>query len=297
MNTITPNSTLNFWNSVSNVYDCSNLTTHKSDAEMNFILSKLENIPKINGLNCLGVADGCRDPYQILAFLEEKSLHFPENNIFNDFSPDLLSKCKKRINEKFPDLNATYVATPIDEINWLQIKEFHGEFSNLIFIGCYDIEYIKESLQLYLEQKNVIGTKFEIRFVVFEDNNLMETEYSIIFDIDNYELYIDEINSVRGSLSNFVACSIKTNTGFISHYYDLQGISEVMKYVFGDNLKSVTNCGDRYIMTNIEYTNSNTNYCFITTCLNNVIGNISTSKQLRSLENIRIFSWLGQLMT
>lgn len=173
----------------------------------------------------------------------------------------------------------------------LFIGNRNNNFSNHIYIGCYDVEYIKESLQLYLEQKDIIGTEFEIKFAIFNNNQLIESNHIITFNINDYHSYTRQIDEIRNSLFDFVACIITTNTGFISHYYSRNGLEKVMKNVFGQNLKSVINCGNRYVVSNIVYekfdtTRKQNNNHFVTTCLNNVLGNIPTDKQLDSLRNI-----------
>lgn len=272
--------TLHFWNSVSEIYEESDLTNHDADSEMKYILKEITGL-NITGLICLGVADGCRDPCQILKFLHQQKLPLPKENIYLDLAPKLIEKCKNRIEKSFPNLNALYISDSIHNLDFSL-----GHVNNHIFIGCYNFNHIDTSFQLYLEQKNVIGTKFEIKFIEYDGIYLLESGNVLKFDINDYVNYVDIMKKIKNNIKNFIACSITTDTGFISHYYDIIGVTDLATNIFGENLKSVSECGDRYILINACNLNENATCNYVTTCLNNVIGNISTYDQIDALQKI-----------
>jgi hypothetical protein len=289
-------STLKFWNSVAKIYDQSELTTHNSDAEMDFVLKLLSKIPGLNRLVCLGVADGCRDPYLLLEFLKKNNKALPATNIFNDYSPELLTKCWHRIREHFTTLEPVYL--PVSILNIDHTKYQTTKSKNNIIIGLYNFDYIMESLKIYQSEQKVIGNAFELTHVFFDGTNLFKKGDSIKFCIDDSADFSHQIlNPENSSMSEiqstsdtqFVGCCVSTNTGFVSHYYHINGLEKVINNVFGNAMfKSIAKHGNRYILTHIVYDqeiSSEESYenNSLTTCLNNVIGNIPTDQQLDAL--------------
>ena len=289
--------TLKFWNSVAKIYGQSELTTHDSDAEFDFIFKKLTEVTSVDRLICLGVADGCRDPHMLLSFLEQHGKKLPKINIFNDYSPELLKKCKEILDKQFPKLDPVYLpmsVLDIDHEKYLDMKT-----KNNIIIGCYNFDYLKESLYIYRQQKDVIGNNFKLNYVFFDGKDLLKKGETISFCIDDYACVIDKImNHVDDS--QFVGCCISTDTGFVTHYYCLQGIAKIIRHVFNNSLNiTVAKCGNRYIVSHIVYyswkddvnditpVSTQTIGNSFTTCLNNVIGNIPTDQQLKALTKMK----------
>lgn len=307
--------TLKFWDSVAKIYDQSELTTHDSNAEIDFIFKKLTEVTSVDRLVCLGVADGCRDPYLLLSFLTRHNKELPLTNIFNDYSPELLKKCKERLDKQFPMLDPVYLpmsVLDIDHEKYCDIKT-----KNNIIIGCYNFDYLRESLQIYKQQKDVIGNNFKLNYVFFDGTDLLRKDETVSFCIDDYMSVIDKITN-HDNDSQFVGCCISTDTGFVTHYYCLRGIAKIIKHVFDNSLNiTVTQCGNRYIVSHIVYyqdlcdpANSRfgkaeSRYYSVegvtdnnilmpmqpsnsfTTCLNNVIGNIPTDQQLKALTKMK----------
>ena len=85
--------TENFWDSVSQIYSGNSMTTHAADFEM-FTLFKFlfsYRLQSIEGIASFGIADGNRDPIQIIKFILENKMNNLENFeiIMNDISAAL----------------------------------------------------------------------------------------------------------------------------------------------------------------------------------------------------------------
>lgn len=60
--------TTNFWDSVSDIYGENEMTTNKSDFEMDYVISNISLNTKL--LMSYGCADGSRDPIMILKHIK-----------------------------------------------------------------------------------------------------------------------------------------------------------------------------------------------------------------------------------
>lgn len=272
-----------FWNSVSDIYGEEDLTKHDNDHELDIVFRNLDQIQTLTDLVCLGVADGSRDPIQILDHYIKTNSNNDNNknnkmNVFlNDLSPELLNVCRKRM-KKYPDYVVSYLIGPLDE----RINDIELVNKDCCFVaGVYNAKYISESLELYRQKKDIIGQIFTISYIYFKsDGSLEKSDIDLKFHIDKYESYMDAVISWMND-DGFVAYSIVTNTGFVSHYYSLEGFEKMLS-VFKCSVK-VQPAGNRYIVATI--TNSDNPTCLFTT-LNNVIGNVVWEKQLKSLKAI-----------
>ena len=280
---------LNFWNSVSSIYGGHNLTTHSSDHELDFVKECANRLISSNNLIlstliCLGVADGSRDPIVILSNLRTNNLPLPKQLYLNDLSPDLLGVCEKSMKEMFSELQATYFAVPMSDVDPNVIPKTE---TTTALIGLYNADYIMPSLKGYLESKDVIGTKFEIGVTIFENGNIVKHDNVIRFDIESYASFETQITDLR-AIPNFLAYSIKTDKDFISHYWDSDNLWHVMAQAFKNKTVKTFKLGERYVMSKIDNfpSDNDDKRTTLITSLNNVIGNIPFEHQMASFEMI-----------
>lgn len=278
-----------FWDSVAKFYSEHQLTNHQSDYELEFVLNTLGTIGTVYNLVCLGVADGSRDPYIILKYLNDKGVGLPIETHLNDLSDKLLDECRKRLDE-FP-ISATYHAKPMKEV------KIERKFTNPnIILGLYNSDYLLQSLQGYLESKDVIGDMFEVRYTTFANGKINHSEERIKFNIEDYVTYSEQFVAMSQK-ENFLAFSIKTDKQFISHYWHAPILIKLLQNVFtGLNVK-VFDSGKRYIIAYITNpctlaessieTGTDGGETTLLTSLNNVIGNVPTECQYDSLVAIR----------
>ncbi len=273
----------NFWNSVSTIYESSSLTKHESDAELEFLNSLFITHGVPQTLACLGVADGCRDPYQLLEFMKNTLKECPTKLILNDLSPSLLSVCEKRLSQtEYSKIDTQYVPGPMDQLP--DSVSFPKTPTNPTFvIGVYSSDYIDQSLGLYRENQATIGDQFRLSSLFFKDGALAQKDDAITFDINDYEKHMDQINGMRKN-EDFVAYSIQTNTGFITHYFSPDGLRQIVDSVFSDKAVFINPAGHRYIIALILSKEGPID-CLITT-LNNVLGNIPFDLQQKSLQSV-----------
>lgn len=272
---------ITFWNKVSTIYETNELTTHDSDAELDAIYLMISTIGHVKTLACFGVADGSRDPKKILDFMKEKEIKLPESMILNDLSPKLLDVCKTRLSDI--NIPTMYQDGPMDQmINWLPKDE---SWRSWYIIGSYSAEYIEKSLEIYKKNREGLWNTFDLAPLIIVDSEIKRNEVlNQNFKVEDYKTKMDEINNMAFS-KGFIGYSIKADSGFISHYYTVNGMKEISKLAFtkAGSIESYST-GDRYIITVIKKSNDNPN-CLITT-LNNVIGNIPHELLLTSLRAI-----------
>lgn len=280
-NRIAMDKSISFWDSVASIYEESDLTQHKSDSELNYIYEKLDQIKQLNTLVCLGAADGCRDPMKLLEHLE-KSGRLPHSAILNDLSAELLKICQKRM-KKYPDIDAQYASGSMEYINTKVGNSWHNKDPVWYICGVYNANYMAESLKLYQENKSVLGDKFEIKAMKFTDT--ISYGLTVEFGIDNFEQYIDQVNSLR-ECDDFVAYSISTNKNFTTHYYTEAGIVKLLKSVFtGCDFESTEMKNDRYVMVMVKKGEGSPTT--LITTLNNVVGNIPDEFLFNCLNSIK----------
>lgn len=267
--------TLEFWNSVADIYESSNMTHHKADQELDFVNNCIKN--ELTELVCLGAADGCRDPMKILEYLKKNNLNYPKYLTVDDLSPKLLDVCAKRLDELNINISTKYIAAPINKLEDFVTRNY---FKTLVLYGVYDADFIHNALAIYEENKQVIGETFTCDYLSFESNRLYYHK-GIKFHISDRKKYITTIDNIR-SANTFLAYSICTNTGFISHYYDIDGLKKFNDKIFGLKHLSTQKIGKRYIVCKI----GSTKYERLVTILNNVIGNIPWNDLTDSLKVI-----------
>lgn len=283
-------STVEFWDSVSKIYENSPLTKHQADKEMDKIYEIIEeHFPTVKNLICFGTADGCRDPIRILDQLKKKEKAFPECTVLNDLSSELLSVCQKRMNYYGFKKNVHYFSGPMSEITRDQLVEKYfpfGDMKAMYFCGVYNADYIAPSLEGYKQESAVIGTDFSLSPLLLVDGELVQSE-GINFDINDYESQLDTIDDMK-DIKNCIGYSIKTDKGFVTHYYTMRGFYDMLVHVFGVGLFGCTIIqGDRYLVSTIFDKDYRKNMNTLITTLNNVIGNIPFDQQLESLQNIK----------
>lgn len=264
-----------FWNSVSKIYENSELTKHNSDSELDFVFMVLDQLENIEKIVCFGVADGCRDPGRMLEHMVNKKMNLPRAMILNDLSPKLLNVCKKRL--KHYNIPTVYHDGPMNEMTcWLPKTRTNPWY----ILGVYNAKYIKESLEMYKKNQKVIGTHFKLTTLLYL-GKLEQGSVMLEFDINNFMDHIDKIINLSKSEKSFIGFSIKTNTGFITHYYTQKGLSSITKNVFGGCDTMTFEAGDRYVISLVKK-NKEKPDCLITT-LNNMMGNIPFDMQLESI--------------
>ena len=276
-----------FWNSVAAFYGDHNLTNHKSDQEMDYVVEIALQLNLIKELICLGVADGSRDPILILRALQAAELSLPKMQL-NDLSPDLLGECRKRITAAIKcdtPPPVTYHACPMGEI---PDQSYAHDFNSVTIIGLYNADYLMQSLQGYLESKDVIGQTFSVSCTRWQDNKICKSDQIIEFAIEDYRDHEIKFKNMRDD-PNFLAFTIMTDKKFVSHYWDIIGLRKLMEYVFATDLTDVKSIGDRYVVARADHTPYPDEQRKLITSLNNVIGNIPPEYQLVSLERIRKF--------
>jgi len=274
-----------FWDSVSNNYGNNNMTTHQNDFELNTLFNLIkENEFNIYQLSCIGVADGCRDPIMILEYLKKTNKNLPQFLYTSDLSSLMINHCaKKLLNYKIKNISYNY-----GELKNVHIPQ--KQIDNIIYyIGCYDSNYIQESLEMYKGNKQILGEEFTLTPLYYNKEKQIDECTNIVFNIETYEYYIDLIKSFLGT-NNFLGYRIKTNTGFISHYYNKNLFETYLKNIFIDsdvalNINLYSNNG-RYIIASISKIYNNSKNIHLVTTLNNVIGNIPTNDQFTSLYRI-----------
>lgn len=271
-----------FWDSVANIYSNNSMTKHEGDHEMMYVFETIQKYFQngISNMACFGAADGSRDPMCILEFLKENKKFLPKELIVNDISPEFIKICKEKF-DLYRDINCEYHAKPIHEV------KLNNKYKSVYVNGLYNADYFMQSLSLYLENKEIIGTKFKVWPLEFNGLELKRTlNVPIEFDINNYNAYASTFEKLRSN-GKFLAFSLETDKNFISHYYDAKNVELMYKSVFGEKFSSVKCIGNRYIVLIIK-SNTSDHECLITT-LNNVMGNVKYDQLLNSLENI---NWL-----
>lgn len=279
-----PHISVDFWDSVSEIYGENQMTHQKADGEMKYLLSQMNEHGKISNIISLGVADGCRDPYQML---EQQTC---ENVYINDISPKLLKVAYNRVKSAFTSTNIIPHCCSMDKIT----DHIHDKFDNLhIYIGVYSSKYIKLALSHYYDERDIIGTQFEISYLTLDrnTNQLIKSCDKITFDIcdHNSREISDKLVSFTQD-KNFIAFSIFTDKNFISHYYSFDGLKDIASIVFGDKI-NITSIDERYLVLEVEHGNLSKEadgYCLLTS-LNNVLGNVPYEYQIGCLQTISYF--------
>jgi hypothetical protein len=274
-----------FWNGVSTIYSDNEMTTYESDFEMDFVFNTITENKDYNPdiLICIGVADGSRDPYMILKKMKELG-YLPNKLIMNDISPEMINIAKERM--KIFDIKDTVCfSNPIESM-----KYDHLDISNniLYVIGVYSSDFLKEGLELYMKNKEIIGNKFSLKPIYYSlslniyyyDKNCIE------FNIKDYNDICDKTDILKWQNNcEFVAYSITTDKNFTSHYFKSSMLYEIFKRKFNNHkIDMIIGTGEnkRYIVTKINSFNTN-GIKIMVTSLNNVFGNIISDHQLDAL--------------
>lgn len=255
--------TKEFWEYLSTYYTNYPMINDDADYEMNFISEKLSEMKE---LVCLGVADGTRDPLQILKINSNI-----ESMILVDISTKLLNLCKNNIKE-FNHIPTQYFDQPIHELKLNVTKR-----PTTMFIGTYNAKYIIKSLGIYLKNRE-LGENFDLA-VLTEENGKLIRKNNIQFKIDDYTKFIPQILKMQDD--NFLGYSIKTEKEFVTHHYHVDNFSNFITKSNVFKKHHVHYVGDRHVIFQFGEGNER-----IITCLNNVIGNIPHNLQIETLSKI-----------
>ena len=138
--------TEHFWDNVSSHYSNHSLTSHHADFEMSQVTKTVAN-SKLNGIASFGVANSSRDPFQVL-----KSLNYTPNEIIvSDISKCMLDESRKTLHE-YP--NVSYVHGGLQTLN--KIDSIISKKNSIFMLGVYNVNYLKQSLDLYIDNKDTI---------------------------------------------------------------------------------------------------------------------------------------------
>lgn len=282
--------TKDFWDGVANIYSKSDLTHHMADFEMDVIELAMKYIKQLDGLACLGAADGKRDPIGIMNLAIKHNKGIPEELIVNDISPNMVQHAQKNVDDLKLDFSEsskqTYTACPIHlmdpKISGLENKR------SMYITGVYNVLYLKESLKLYSENTDATGRYFTISaLVINEDHEIEPIAHQVTFDIFDYEKVWDQINALV-QISDLYAISLVTDKSFVSHYFSRDGIEQMLTMSFpACEVISFSGFGEgsRYIVNIIKEKGRDINY--VITMLNNVLGNVQWHEQFDTLRKIK----------
>lgn len=278
-----------FWDGVSKMYSSSDMTHHMADFELGQVLSVVDKM-NLKGLSCFGVADGNRDPIQILDHCYKNNKELPSELFINDISSNMLKE----------SISNLKIGGWLDKIKW--VIPIHNSISKINFtsniinkkstyiIGVYNADYLRESLLLYKENKDVIGKHFTICPLYLDQSQESPSIYKgkdITFDIDNYENYTDILDVMKQD-SNFYAYSVLTDKNFISHYFNAKALNSLISSIYKKHNISTQkgeNQSDKRYIVNVIRSNNGTND-YVVTMLNNVFGNIKFCEHVDSLQKL-----------
>jgi len=274
-----------FWDGVATLYSSNEMTSKMADFELELVLKNLDKL-NVKGIASFGVADGNRDPIQLLKYLDNKKKSLPDEVYLNDISSTMLNEANKNMTkEGYSNLisELKYIHNPISQIKYLTSTITDKNLT--YFIGVYSADYLNTALKMYQNNKEIIGSKFTICALYLNNDLEMKNSCSLTFDIDKYETCMDAIKSMSNE-DNFYAYKIITDKNFISHYFSAKRIKVLLEHVFGNQCEIQTySNGERYIM-NIIRDNRNQQNDYVVTMLNNVLGNINSEKHIISLKRI-----------
>jgi len=152
-----------FWDGVAHCYSPNSMTNHMADFEMEklFVKLGLAESKKYVGIASFGVADGNRDPIKILQFLKDNNKIGNNFSIIaNDISREMLNCTEKNIKDNgFDNYDCTYIH---DELANIEDIDLNQMIFPLFCFGVYNAKFIMEALQLYKDNKEIIGKEFKI---------------------------------------------------------------------------------------------------------------------------------------
>ncbi|CAF1074884.1 unnamed protein product [Rotaria sordida] len=288
--------TKEFWNTILD-YSGNAMTYTEADFELSQVYKCVDSNQdeQIKDVISMGVADGKREPISILHHIEKQGRVLPSRVIVNDISDTLFDQAKANlVNHGWVDKignEIIYFLGKIDDIKTELVKETKVRLG---IIGVYNLGYLKNALYLYQQNAEIIGTKFNVYPVYLnndEDNLILEHGETITFDITN--LSDDIINQIHNNVDQskrlYAQCVYTTDKHFVSHYFNDGVLKEVIHGIFiGYNI-DIYQEGDngRYIVVKFQCTKETGNGITLMTSLNNVLGNITTDTQIKSLRVLK----------
>jgi hypothetical protein len=286
-----------YWDTVSAVYSSKDLTHHMADFELGSVLACIKGT-EIDSISCFGVADGNRDPIQILKYISDMGTKLPSELILDDISSKMIEETERNlISGGWADKirSIKYIHSPLS-----QIASVGSEIDNkriAYFIGVYNADYLKESLELYSKNRDVIGEKFTVSalYIKFDSGKpAILKSISVNFDIKNIDDQLTILNAMRNS-PDFYAFSILTEKDFVSHYFDATVLNSLLRNIFDgysvSTYKGIAASDRRYIVNVINSVQDSSQHTghpnCIVTMLNNVLGNIKCEDHILSLTRLR----------
>lgn len=279
-NMITNQQITNFWDNVANGYGENNMTNCHADKEMEIIQKIVKD--DFNGvvpvIQCYGCADGTRDPMLILNMVKNHPTLF-----FNDISSSMLANAVNNPNiyQRCENIFTICEAVELIDTNIISYnfsKFLNGKNTCYIF-GVYNIDFFRNALVLYKQNKEIIGERFKVFGMFYDGNEITTSDDFIPFDIDNLESFTSERWFEH---SDFLGYTLVTDKNFISSYYLPSRLKDLLKNIFIDfNIEC--DIHDRHIVYTIKNSDKPT---VLVTMINNVLGNISYNNQIQALRKI-----------
>ncbi|CAF0847344.1 unnamed protein product [Rotaria sordida] len=195
--------TKQFWDTILD-YSGSAMTYTQADFELSQVYKCVDSNQgeQIKDVISMGVADGKREPISILDHIEKQGRVLPSRVIVNDISDTLFDQAKANLVNggwvKKIGNEIIYFLGKIDDIKTELVKETKVRLG---ILGVYNLGYLPQALNLYQQNANIIGTKFNVYPVYLnndKDNLILEHGETITFDITN--LSDDIINQINNNV-------------------------------------------------------------------------------------------------
>ncbi|CAF0739358.1 unnamed protein product [Rotaria sordida] len=226
--------TKQFWDSILD-YSGSAMTYTQADFELSQVYKCVDSNQgeQIKDVISMGVADGLREPISILDHIEKQGRVLPSRVIVNDISDTLFDQAKvnlvnggwvKKIGNEI-----IYFLGKIDDIKTELVKETKVRLG---ILGVYNLGYLPQALNLYQQNANIIGTKFNAYPVYLnndKDNLILEHGETITFDITN--LSDDIINQINNNVDQRIQTVVMMAR--------LQSPSLVRRYFQYENMQNI----------------------------------------------------------
>jgi hypothetical protein len=251
---------------------------------------ELTRVKTIDGLACIGPANGMRDPIILLNVLQQP----PQELILNDISSEMLREAYKNlvIGNWDKKINViTTVHNPIANVENIcpSIRDRNTSFC----FGVYSADNMYDALRIYSTNTDRLGFNFKLRTIIYDERLPLASLSQVNefeFDIRDYEKVMDKVNCLRAT-KGFYAFGVVTEKNFVSHYFDSRMLNRILDEIFRmHTVQTYTNInGDKRYITAIIRSMRITGRNYMVTMLNNVLGNIKMDEQLLSLRKINIF--------
>lgn len=267
-----------FWDEVAPKYSSNKMTTEHADTEIITIIESIKMLD-IKTIFSIGCTDASRDPTFIL---NNPKIKIDPNCVvyYNDISKKMIKIATDRL-KKYSNIILKPLVGPIQ--NYLDQPKYNSLKNQTVCIGVYDVKYFKKAIELYIDEKDIIGTKFKLVPIILINNIFQEHQTEkIIFNHDSWNSD-DSWHKILlwQTLNNFVSIKVETDTGFISNYYSKLSLVNIMNSIVINNNYSIkydlSSPDDRHTILILKPTHHKSTG--VVTMINNVMGNIVTESQ------------------